>query len=149
MKEQTPTLLHIAQSGDLSLLETYITKRYAINMDFFSTLNPKLYNELQAKPSQYTLYCEDNELNIIDIQNNSFVYPVENAKHTMIEQNLSLSENPLNNPAFSLYTNHLALHKLDSQKIPLTADICNPIIELMQNEFSGEQSLSSPQQLPA
>lgn len=144
MKEQTPTLLHIAQSGDLSQLNTYITKRYAINMDFFSTLNPKLYNEIQTKPSQYTLYCKDNNLNIIDIQNNTFVYPVENAKHTMIEQNLSLSKNPLNNPAFSLYTNHLALHKLDSQKIPLTAHICNPMIELMQNEFSGSNRFHLP-----
>lgn len=144
MKEQALTLLHIVQGGDLSLLNAYITKRYAINMDFFSTLNPKLYDELQNKPSQYTLYCKDNELNIIDIQNNVFVYPVENAKHTMIAQNLSLADNPLNNPAFTLYTNHLALHKLDSQKIPLTAGICNPMIELMQNDFGGTNRFHLP-----
>lgn len=138
------TLLSIAQSGDLEDLHAYITKRFAINMDFFSTLNPKLYSELQAKPSQYTLYCKDNELNIIDVLNNTFVYPVENAKHTMIAQNLSLAENPLTNPAFSLHTNHLALHKLDSVKIPLTAGVCNTIIELMQHEFGGSNRFHLP-----
>ena len=65
-------------------------------------------------------------------------------KHAMLEQNLALAENPLNNPAYTIHTNHLALHKLDEKNLPLTANACNPIIELMMKDFNGANRFHLP-----
>ena len=62
----------------------------------------------------------------------------------MLEQNLALAENPLNNPAYTIHTNHLALHKLDEKNLPLTANACNPIIELMMKDFNGANRFHLP-----
>lgn len=136
-------LSQICASGDLHLLESYTAKRYAINMDFFSSLNPTLFKELQAPLKQYNLYI-DKGINIIDVQSAQFVYPVQNGVHTMIEQNFELARNPLNNKAYTLYTNHLALHKQDEAKIPLSAGICNPMIDMMMRDFNGTNRFHLP-----
>lgn len=86
--------------------------------ELFASLNPKLFEELKNPPTQYNLYLEGENLNIIDICNHSFVYPIINGHHQMIEQNIQLAQNPLNNQLYTLHTNHLALQKLDEQKIP-------------------------------
>lgn len=138
------SLTRICQSGNLELLENYSARTYACNMDFFASLNPKLFDELSQPPTQYNLYLSHQNLNIIDIQNNAFVYPVIEAKHTMIEQNLSLAHNPLNNPVYTLHTNNLALQKLDEEKLPLTAQTCNVMMEIMQKEFGGENRYHLP-----
>lgn len=137
------TLLNIITSNNLNALESYAFKRYALNMDFFKQLNIKLFNELNQPPKRYNLYF-NNALNIIDMQNNHFVYPTTNGIHQMIAQNLALSENPLNNKAYTIHTNNLTLHKLESTKIPLTASICNPIMDMMQSEFSGANRFHLP-----
>ncbi|MCH5313386.1 MAG: motility associated factor glycosyltransferase family protein [Helicobacter sp.] len=146
--DSTPSLLHICQSGDIGLLESYTARRYALNMDFFSSLNHKLFAKLKAPIKQYNLYLHHQDLNIIDVHSKIFVYPVQehnNApKHMMIEQNLALCENPPNNPAYTIYTNHLALHKLDEHNLPLTASACNPMIELMLKDFNGANRFHLP-----
>ena len=146
--QQAATLTHICQSGNLQLLQSYTAKRYALNMDFFASINPKLFEELKAPIKQYNLYLHNQELNIINVHSKMFVYPVNeqnNApKHAMLEQNLALAENPLNNPAYTIHTNHLALHKLDEKNLPLTANACNPIIELMMKDFNGANRFHLP-----
>ncbi len=141
-------LLQICQSGELGLLESYTAKRYALNMDFFSLLNTKLFNALKAPIKQYNLYLHNHNINIIDVLSKSFVYPTRATdgalKHTMLEQNLALAENPLNNPAYTIYTNNLALHKLDEESLPLTASACNPMIDMMLNDFGGANRFHLP-----
>ena len=88
--DSTPSLLHICQSGDIGLLESYTARRYALNMDFFSSLNHKLFAKLKAPIKQYNLYLHHQDLNIIDVHSKIFVYPVQehnNApKHMMIDK---------------------------------------------------------------
>lgn len=145
---QPTSLRAICQSGALHLLESYTAKRYALNMNFFASINPKLFEELKSPPAQYNVYCNGEDLNIIDVHTKNFVYPTrkkgKNLKHTMIEQNFALSSNPLNNSAYTLHTNRLALHKLDEEKLPLTAGICNPMIDMMLNEFGGANRFHLP-----
>ncbi|WP_334087902.1 6-hydroxymethylpterin diphosphokinase MptE-like protein [Helicobacter typhlonius] len=145
---QPTSLRAICQSGALHLLESYTAKRYALNMNFFASINPKLFEELKSPPAQYNVYCNGEDLNIIDVHTKNFVYPTrkkgKKLKHTMIEQNFALSSNPLNNSAYTLHTNRLALHKLDEEKLPLTAGICNPMIDMMLNEFGGANRFHLP-----
>lgn len=145
---QPTSLRAICQSGALHLLESYTAKRYALNMNFFASINPKLFEELKSPPAQYNVYCNGEDLNIIDVHTKNFVYPTrkkgKKLKHTMIEQNFALSSNPLNNSAYTLHTNRLALHKLDEEKLPLTAGICNPMIDMMLNEFRGANRFHLP-----
>lgn len=145
---QYTSLLHICKSGELQLLEAYTARRYALNMDFFSTLNSKLFNELQRPIKQYNIYLHNESLNIIDVHSKVFVYPAKEVEgtciHSMIEQNLALAQNPLNNPAYTIYTNNLALHKLDSQSLPLSADACNKMIDMMLEDFNGANRFHLP-----
>ena len=65
--QQAATLTHICQSGNLQLLQSYTAKRYALNMDFFASINPKLFEELKAPIKQYNLYLHNQELNRITL----------------------------------------------------------------------------------
>lgn len=162
-KPQQDSLYHIVHSliqslperesalQHLQALELYSAKRYAINMDFFSHVNEKLFKQLQHEPTHYNLYLDSQNigLNIIDLEQKAFCYPTHTREdgtliHSMIEHNLNLSCKPLNNKAYTLHTNHLSLHKLDSDKIPLTADICNTIIEMMQSDFGRGKGFHLP-----
>lgn len=138
------SLLEIVQTRQLHILDSWSAKRYALNMNFFSSLNPKLFEELKNPPIQYNLYLEGENLNIIDIQNHSFVYPIVKGSHQMIEQNIQLAQNPLNNSLYTLHTNRLALQKLDEQKIPYTAKICNEMIDVMMQEYGGQNRFHLP-----
>ncbi|RDU59719.1 motility associated factor glycosyltransferase family protein [Helicobacter marmotae] len=141
------SLLHICQNR-FELLESYTARRYALNMEFFASLNAKLSNELNAPIKQYNLYLHEDHLNIIDVHSKVFVYPTQKrdnaTSHSMYERNLALSENPLNNPAYRIYTNHLALHKLDEKTLPLTASACNPMIDMLFRDFQGSNHMSLP-----
>lgn len=155
MNAPTDSLLSICQTRQLTHLESYTARRYALNMNFFASLDNKLCKQLQAPIKQYNLYLNQNHINIIDVHSKAFVYPtrentLENAKsdgtleHTMIEQNLALARNPLNNPAYQIHTNHLALHKLDAHTIPLTANACNAMMDIMMRDFNGANRFHLP-----
>ena len=59
---QPTSLRAICQSGALHLLESYTAKRYALNMNFFASINPKLFEELKSPPAQYNVYCNGEDL---------------------------------------------------------------------------------------
>lgn len=136
------SLTEILYSRDLRLLDSYMSQCFVKNMEFFKSLNPKIFAELSKPPTTHNLFLNDNELNIINLQDNAFVYP-RSGENTMIATHIALSQTPMNNPHFVVHTNHLTLQKLDEDKIPLTAFTCNGIIALMQ-ESGGGQSYHLP-----
>ena len=124
-------------SSDFSALESYMSACFVRNMEFFRAFNPTLFAQLSKPPTTHNLLCNPTELNILNLQDNALVYPAS-GENTMIATHLALSQSPMNNPRFLVHTNHLALQKLDEDKIPLTASICNKLINLMQESGGGK-----------
>lgn len=134
----------------LSEFELYSKNLFIKNMNFFSAINEKLAKALSNPPIQYNLYIDTkqskfiNMLNIVDLTNQNFVYPQQDTAHTMLDFHLSLSSNPLQNKLYKIYTNNLVLHKMDEQKLPFTASVCNEMIDSMLQNFQGQNGFCLP-----
>ena len=131
------TLTQILYSKDLSALDSYMSKCFVRNMEFFRAFNPTLFAQLSKPPTTHNLLFDSTQLNILNLQDNALVYPTS-GENTMIATHIALSHAPMNNPRFLVHTNHLTLQKLDEDKIPLTASTCNKLIALMQESGGGK-----------
>lgn len=131
------TLTQILYSKDLSALDSYMSKCFVRNMEFFRAFNPTLFAQLSKPPTTHNLLFDSTQLNILNLQDNALVYPAS-GESTMIATHIALSHAPMNNPRFLVHTNHLTLQKLDEDKIPLTASTCNKLIALMQESGGGK-----------
>ncbi len=138
-------LSEILHTSDFARLDSYMSATFARNMMFFSTLNPSLFARLKSAPTTHNLYFDGKELNIINLSDGAFVY----RQGEMLALQRSLAVNPLNNTSYELYTNNLALQKLDEEKIPLTAKVCNNLINLMLAFPSQKEFLLSASFLPS
>ena len=138
------TLTHILTHNDYEALSTFMSANKTNNMEFFKHYNPAIFTKLSKPPTTHNLYFDGENLNIINLEPNArgdnFVYPIESNKHTMISTQLELGINPLKNPKFACYKN-FTLHKLDTAKIPLNAQVCNAIIDLAHTYRGGDYCL--------
>ncbi|MGI0405771.1 6-hydroxymethylpterin diphosphokinase MptE-like protein [Helicobacter himalayensis] len=138
-------LSEILHTNDFARLDSYMSATFARNMAFFSALNPSLFARLKSAPTTHNLYFDGKELNIINLSDGAFVY----RQGEMLALQRALAVNPLNNTSYELYTNNLALQKLDEEKIPLTAKVCNNLINLMFAFPSQKEFLLSASFLPS
>ena len=138
------TLTNILTHNDYEALGAFMRVNKTNNMEFFKHYNPAIFTKLSKPPTTHNLYFDGDNVNIINLesnaQGNSFVYPIESNKHTMISTQLELAINPLKNPKFTCYEN-FTLHKLDIAKIPLNAQVCNAIIDLARTYRGGDYCL--------
>ncbi len=124
-------LLEILKSQDAQQIQDEISKRFVKNMEYFHKTSPELFDALKNDPTQYNLIINEQGINILNLTNNEFVYPLENGKSTMIQVCEELSESPLKNPKWQIYSNGIFLDKMDTTKLPITGEACNEFIELL------------------
>lgn len=141
---QNKSLSTILQNGTTQEIEREISLRFAKNLEFFSSTNKKLYDELIKAPKTYNLFFDERGINIINLEEKSFVYPYVEGKSCMLEVHLDLAHSPLNNPKWKLHHNTLFLRKMDTDIFPITGSACNAMIEVLDSMGGvGEFHLSS------
>ncbi|PAF43360.1 6-hydroxymethylpterin diphosphokinase MptE-like protein [Helicobacter sp. 11S03491-1] len=130
------SLLEILNSQDKSLIETEISSRFVKNMEFFHKTSPHLFDALKTPPIEYNLLFDDKGLNIIHLKTQKLTYPCTEGKHQMVSVCQDIASYPLSNPKWKIHTNHLYLDKMDTLKLPVTAQACNSFIDLL-HEYGG------------
>lgn len=140
--------LELLKTGDIAKIEEEISKRFNKNMYFFQDYSPRLFDVLKQKPSDYNLLVEKEGLNIINLHNNELVYPCDDGFHQMVRVCEDLAQSPISNSKWHIHTNHLYLDKMDTIKLPLTADICNQFIDLLHKHKGIKEYYLSRSFLP-
>ena len=83
--QNTRSIVEILQ-GSPDTIESFCNARFLNNLEFFKTANyPKLFEILQTPAKEYQLYIGKEGVNILDFQQNTFLYAVCNGKSTMLE----------------------------------------------------------------
>ena len=126
-------LKDLLQSQDQSLLEQSLQQRFASNLSYFASFNPKLYESLLLPPQSYNLFFDEDSLNLIDLQNHSLLYPKQENMHTFVQTQIELSKSPLQNPKWKLLQNGLYLQKMDEEVFPITAQAVNSFIQALDS----------------
>lgn len=128
----TQSLSSLLQNGSTQEIEQEISTRLAKNLSFFSTQNQKLYQALLTPPKTYNLFFDERGLNIINLEEKSFVYPYIEGKSCMLSVHLDLADSPLNNPKWSVQNNSLYLRKMEIDTFPITGEACNSMIDELE-----------------
>ena len=111
---------------------------YYKNMEFFKGLNPKLFNALRKTPTLYNLHIDSYGLNIIYIPNKTMQYPLiknntkETYKTSMQDKHKELAKNPMKNPQWELFSNHVLTpnaHFINEEKLAITGKLCNDLLK--------------------
>ena len=83
--QNTRSIVEILQ-GSPDTIESFCNARFLNNLEFFKTANyPKLFEILQTPAKEYQLYIGKEGVNILDFQQNTFLYAICNGKSTMLE----------------------------------------------------------------
>lgn len=116
--------------------ENFILKRMLKNIAFFhsNSISKALQSTLEGKNTKYQLYFSSDDINIIDLENKTFLYP----KNAFLSSQVNLSITPLNNPLYKIYSNNLSLNKIESKNT--TQNGINKIIDIA-NIASSDTSL--------
>jgi len=127
--------LRVLENGSLPQVEEAISARLAKNSSFFKQNNPKFYRLLTREPAFYQLYIGEDGLNIYNIQNKNFVYPIREGKHSLLAVAKQYASNPLGNPLWRFYNNRNKIEKMDEERFKDSAAIQNKIIDFaLENE---------------
>lgn len=125
---------------------------YHKNMEFFKINNPKLFESLKKNPQKYNLHLDSKGINIINLQNNTFIYPLININdkevYSMILAHKDIAKNPTYNKKWRVdlsFNANLNNNFTSEEKLKLTAKYCNNMykdcIKLnLENLDSNKQS---------
>ncbi len=113
---------------------------YYKNMEFFKSLNPKLFHALSKAPTLYNLHIDSYGYNVIHIPTQTMQYPLikstndKNApthKTSMQDTHKELAKNPMKNPQWELFSNHALTpnaHFINEEKLTITGKLCNDLL---------------------
>jgi len=106
---------------------------FAKNMNYFYNNIPSFYNLIKnIKTRRFQI--KNN--NIYDTQTNTYFYPIENNKSLMKEVSEVYANNPMKNDFWNKYFLLKDLPHLDEKILPITANICNNIVDFAKNSKS-------------
>ena len=123
-----------------NLNEKQLQINYYKNMEFFKTLNPKLFHALSKAPTLYNLHIDSYGYNVIHIPTQTMQYPLikstndKNApthKTSMQDTHKELAKNPMKNPQWELFSNHALApnaHFINEEKLNITGKLCNDLL---------------------
>lgn len=129
--------------------ENFILQRMLENIAFFETHNKNiakaLKNTLKGENKKYSLLFNKNEINIIDIQNNKFIYP----KNSFINFSKNIAQNPLSNNIWKIHGNNITLSKIDTKNLKITSKTINEMVDFAYKNFlTKDLSLDNFYHLP-
>ena len=142
-------LLSLLKSNDQQAIQQEISKRFVQNMEYFHKTSPELFDALKSQPTEYNLAINSQGINIINLATNEPVYPLENDLSQMIAINESLSLSPLKNDKWRIHSNGIFLDKMDTQKFPITGEVCNSFIDLLFKHNGVKEYFLSKDFLPS
>lgn len=142
-------LLSLLKADDTKALEQEISKRFVRNMEYFHKTSPELFDALKNDPTDYNLIINTQGINILNLSNNELIYPVENGFSQMVAINEDLSLSPLKNDKWHIHSNGIYLDKMDTQKLPITAEVCNGFIDLLFTHNGIKEYFLSKDFLPS
>lgn len=124
-----------------SINEKQLQITYYKNMEFFKSLNPKLFHALSKVPTLYNLHIDSYGYNVIHIPTQTMQYPlIENNaaskdapthKTSMQDTHKELAKNPMKNPQWELFSNHVLTpnaHFINEEKLNITGKLCNDLL---------------------
>ena len=123
-----------------NLNEKQLQINYYKNMEFFKSLNPKLFHALSKAPTLYNLHIDSYGYNVIHIPTQTMQYPLikntndKNApthKTSMQDTHKELAKNPMKNPQWELFSNHVLTpnaHFINEEKLNITGKLCNDLL---------------------
>lgn len=116
-------------------------ERMQKNLAFFSKhkIAESLHLALSGGNRKFGLFFNQSEINIIDLQSKTFLYP----KNSFLQITQNIATNPLNNDKWSIYANHLKLVKLDENRLKITAKAINSIVDSTQTPESHTKQNNS------
>lgn len=129
--------------NDQKQIELTLQNRFASNLAFFSSIHPKLYEQLLLPPQKYNLFFDQDGINLIDLTHQTLLYPKEEQAHTFLSTHLNLALSPLENSKWKLFHNHLYLQKLNPDTFPITAQAINGFIDSLE-KLGGIASFHLP-----
>lgn len=125
------SLLELLESNNTKEIEKEISLRFVKNMEYFRESSPNLFDALKNEPSEYNLLINDSGINIINLETNNLVYPLEDGISSMFRVNKELAQNPLRNEKWNLKSNGIYLDKMDTKHLSITGEACNGFIDLL------------------
>ncbi|WP_146744959.1 6-hydroxymethylpterin diphosphokinase MptE-like protein [Helicobacter sp. 16-1353] len=139
-----PSILESLQNRD----EKALLQRMLDNLAFFEVHNKHiakaLKDTLEGKNKQYQLLFNKDEINIIDLVNNKYLYP----KDSFINIAYSIALNPLNNKIWKVYANNLSLAKIDTKNLYITSNAINEMVDFTYDNIL-DSKLSNLYHLPS
>ncbi len=123
------SFLQILEEGDAEKIERALSSRLSKNIALFQSLNPELYRLLTLPPKEYQLYLGKEGINIVNIRDNSFVYPKVAGRHTFLDVSKNIAMHPYTNRLWNLKNNGAVLVHYDTEKLPETAGIINTLVD--------------------
>ncbi len=119
---------------------------YYNNMEFFKSLNPKLFSTLTNNPKEYNLHVDSYGINIIHLPTQKIHYPIipklnaignvaniSPQTHTtsMQESHKDVAINPMKNNKWNLFANfnlNINSQFIDENKLHITGKYCNDML---------------------
>lgn len=136
-------LSSLLASNNQQQIEQTLQNRFASNLAFFSSIHPKLYEQLLLPPQKYNLFFDQDGINLIDLTHQTLLYPKEEKTHSLLSTHLNLANSPLQNSKWQLFHNHLYLQKLNPDIFPITAQAINAFIDSLE-QLGGIASFHLP-----
>ncbi|PAF54251.1 hypothetical protein BKH42_01750 [Helicobacter sp. 13S00482-2] len=143
------SFLGLLKSGNREKIEQEISQRFINNMEYFRQTSPDLFDVLKAEPIEYNLLFDEKGLNIINLKTGELSYPTAQQGHQMVNISEELSNSPIANAKWKIYTNHIYLDKMDTSKLPITGRVCNEFIDLLHKHGGIKEYYLSRSFLPS
>ncbi|MDO7253000.1 6-hydroxymethylpterin diphosphokinase MptE-like protein [Helicobacter cappadocius] len=143
------TFLEVLKSQNKEKIEQEISQRFIRNMEYFRRTSPDLFDVLKSEPIDYNLLFDEKGLNIINLKTGELSYPSNADGHQMVNVCEELSQSPIANPKWKIYTNHIYLDKMDTSKLPITGKVCNEFIDLLHKHGGIKEYYLSRSFLPS
>lgn len=119
-------------------------QRMQKNIAFFGAnkIAKTLQLTLNGQNRKFALYFNRSEINIINLQTKTFLYP----KNSFLAISQNIAQTPLNNDKWSIYANHLKLTKIHKDSpLNATETAINSIVKSYQLYAESHQNAESKQ----
>lgn len=129
-----------------------LSDRFVQNKNFFSERLPNLAVFLNRKTKDYELSISASGINIQNVHNKEYIYPVREGKSLIFDASKDISSNPSTSPIWHRHINNNVIGEESTERVPVTGDIVNKIVRRVSKDPDFKKKkihFSGKKQLPA
>lgn len=129
-------IIELLKNSSCEEIEVFCQNRFKENLIFFQQENSAIFEALQKPSKEYQLYIGKEGINIINLQNNAWLYPLEDGQSTMltIHENLAF-EPPINDKWNRVCGNKMSMM---DERFPYSSIWVNGILNFALNNGGVE-----------